>query len=181
MRVLDILKQLHQNAHKGWVDESIGDVWVKDDWLKVDQNIQLVVHCAARSHFVVDLMQVLLELWGLNLSSNLFCSPRLKRQGAWGELECAVPFYILVADNWFDCRIWVMNEELINSLERNFVLIAVVVWIQPHDWLFRGTGLIRSLFTCSLITWWALILTFGFFRCICKGLISKILLWQRTF
>jgi len=56
MRALYVLQKFHQQAHKSWIDESIGDIWIKNNWLKVQKYIKFIIDSARCGHGIVHLM-----------------------------------------------------------------------------------------------------------------------------
>ena len=58
---------------------------------------------------------------------DLLSSPRLERQGICGELKVAMALDVFVSNDRLDCRVGVMDQQLINRLERDLILIRVVV------------------------------------------------------
>lgn len=90
-------------------------------------------------------MKVLLKLRRLNLSCNLLCSPRLKWKRTGRVLKCPMPLNVLISDDRLHCRIRVVYQKLIDCLERNLVLILIVIGLQAKNRLL-GCGCCGSAF-----------------------------------
>ena len=80
---LNVLQQFCQEVHESWVDESIGNIWIENDSLKVNKHIQFIIDSSTSSHCIVHFMEMTFNLNCLNLGSNLIRCPDLEREGLW--------------------------------------------------------------------------------------------------
>lgn len=148
MRIFDIFEQFHKDAHEGRIDQAIGNVWIEDDRFKVDEHVKLVIYSATCSHFIVNLMKVLLKLCGLYLGRYLLSRPWLKWQRARCVFKCPMSLNVFIPNNRLYGSIWIVNQKLVNCLERHLVLVLIIVGFKTKDGLFGSS---RCCSCCSRV------------------------------
>ena len=78
-------------------------------------------------------MQVLLKLGAIDLGTHLVSVPGLERQLGRVENELTGLFDVLVADDWLNGCVGVVDKELIDRFEWDFCLIVLVGGVQAKD------------------------------------------------
>ena len=72
-------------------------------------------------------MQVLFQVWTVNLGRNGVSVPSIKRQLTSVEHQLAWLFDVFVADDWLHSGVGVVDQQLVDSLGWNFIAVVFIV------------------------------------------------------